>query len=137
MGEGEHPAGAAEGLKRDSRLPETKSRDRVVTELVRAVEKMLDSVESRGWFGNPEYRSLNECNIINPDGSVFRPDRVLVKGEQAVVIDYKFGNYDTGVTQTGGYRRQVKRYMGLLREMGYKQIRGYIWYINARIVEEV
>lgn len=136
-GEGEHPAGAAERLKRDSRLPETKSRDRVVTELVRAVEKMLDSVESRGWFGNPEYRSLNECNIINPDGSVFRPDRVLVKGEQAVVIDYKFGNYDTGVTQTGGYRRQVKRYMGLLREMGYKQIRGYIWYINARIVEEM
>ena len=57
------------------------------------------------------------------DGSVHRPDRVITEGRRAVVVDYKFGE------RRDNYRFQVKRYMRLLREMGYEEVEGYLWYV--------
>ena len=55
-----------------------------------------------------------------------RPDRVMISGERAVVVDYKFGE-----EHTPQHTRQVKQYITLLQEMGYKQIEGYLWYLTT------
>ena len=51
-----------------------------------------------------------------------RPDRVMVMGDTAIVLDYKFGAMYERV-----YLPQVRRYMLLMRELGYSCVEGYIW----------
>ena len=90
---------------------------------------LLDSVAGRHWFDGT-YRALNEITIVDASGEIHRPDRVLVGKEDplgqgtALVIDYKFGQ------RREKYRRQILRYMKLLREMGYRDVRGTLWYCN-------
>ena len=44
------------------------------------------------WFGGGWQRVRNENEIIVPGaGSTRRPDRVMIRGTRAVVVDYKFG----------------------------------------------
>ena len=69
-----------------------------------------------------------------------RPDRVMMRSERVgerelrrvVVVDYKFGEHETA-----GHRRQIAEYMRLLGEMGYDEVKGYLWYIRLRKVVEV
>ena len=83
------------------------------------------------WF-NPEYSIINEGSILTPNG-LYRPDRVVIKGKEAIVIDYKFGE-----KHNEKYRAQVDRYKKLLSQMGYKNVKGYLWYMgDADMVEEV
>ena len=78
---------------------------------------------SRGWFDAGEL-SRNEVSLIDSDGSVLRPDRVVIKDGCVDVIDYKFGDpHDS-------YPWQVRRYMRLYRQMGYKHVRGWLWYLR-------
>ena len=53
-----------------------------------------------------------------------RPDRVITDGKETIVIDYKFGKKDDK------YKRQVQRYMSLMEDMGYPNVRGFIWYVH-------
>ena len=92
----------------------------------------LAFAEKYGWFSN-EYKVYRECEIIAADGSVHRPDRVVVKEGEAVVIDYKFGEYRPCDSR---YVRQVKSYMRLLSGMGFGKVRGALWYVNHDRVEE-
>lgn len=87
-------------------------------------------VASTDWFSG-EYTDLNEQDILLPDGTTRRPDRILLKDKTAVVIDYKFGNMPRPA-----YNRQVHDYMSLLSKMGYEP-RGYLCYINLKRIEEV
>jgi hypothetical protein len=48
-----------------------------------------------------------------------------------IVVDFKFGR------PQDQYHQQVREYMELLRDMGYKQIRGFLWYVYSNNLEEV
>ena len=85
------------------------------------------------WFGGGWQRVRNENEIIVPGaGSTRRPDRVMIRGTRAVVVDYKFGS-----REPGRYRRQVGEYLGLLRQMGYTECEGYLWYVKLEEIEKV
>lgn len=78
------------------------------------------------WFSD-KWTIFNECNIMSiKDGKIKeeRPDRVITDGSKTIVIDYKFGK------RNEEYRKQVLRYIELLRDMGYENITGYLWYVN-------
>ena len=60
-----------------------------------------------------------------------RPDRVMMKDGQVVVVDFKFGKPQPS------YNNQIKEYMMLLREMGYTNVRGYLWYVFNNELEEI
>lgn len=91
----------------------------------------IRSVEGEGWFSG-EGKVLNEITLIDTDGSVHRPDRVVVTpAGGALVIDYKFpGEGEIPPSQAASYRRQVGRYMRLLGEMGYAPVSGCVWYLR-------
>jgi len=40
------------------------------------------------------------------------------------VVDYKFGE-----AEDDRYVRQVEQYTGLLRDMGYAPVEGFVWYV--------
>ncbi len=91
------------------------------------IDRALEQEPIKGWFSDQWERVYNERDIIIPHGSTFkRPDRVMVRGKEAVVVDYKFGQ-----RETKAHLRQVEEYVTLLRQMGYKRCSGYVWYIKS------
>lgn len=69
-----------------------------------------------------------ERELILPDGNVLRPDRVIVKDNIAMVIDFKTGRREKI------HEEQVSQYVDILRKMNYKKVEGKIVYLAERIV---
>lgn len=88
----------------------------------------------KDWFSGT-WELYNECAIVYADEQgqmqTRRPDRVMRKDGQVVVVDFKFGK------KNEAYRAQVQEYMDLLTQMGYTHIRGFLWYVFANELEEV
>ena len=85
------------------------------------------------WFSD-KWTVFNECNIMQlKNGKIVedRPDRVITDGNETIVIDYKFGH------KNAAYSKQVQRYMNLMQQMGYPNVKGYLWYVNLDEVESV
>jgi len=54
---------------------------------------------------------------------------VIFKDGKTIIIDFKFGE------ENPHYPIQIDQYRHLLEDMGYKDIEGYIWYVdNDKIV---
>ncbi len=89
------------------------------------VERAFADPVIRSWFEYPWDRVRNESSIVLPgDDPMRRPDRVMIAGDRAVVVDYKFGR-----NEKPEYARQLQDYMELLTEMGYASVEGYLWYV--------
>ena len=86
-------------------------------------EEMFKDEQVRQCFDS-HWKVFNECSIITESGE-YRPDRVIADEKQTIVIDFKFGSPHQG------YESQVRRYMQLLAKMGYPQVQGFLWYVNA------
>ena len=92
---------------------------------VKMIENIIRKSGKESWFSE-NYRTYNECTILlKEDGKVVsrRPDRVLIKDNEAIVIDYKFGE------PHAGYQKQMDQYVSLMKKMGYKKVEGHIWYV--------
>ena len=101
--------------------------------LRRMIARALAHPAAREWFAGGWERVRNENEIIIPGGSsARRPDRVMIRGTRAVVVDYKFGG-----REPERYRRQVLEYLALLRQMGYTETEGYLWYVKLGRIEKV
>ena len=93
---------------------------------------MQDYRNGNGSHGNRLY--LHEDSIVKyVDGKAvkFRPDRVMRDENETIVVDFKFGK------PKEEHQEQVRGYMNLLREMGYQNITGYLWYVYPNKVVEV
>ena len=98
------------------------------------VGKAISDPKAKDWFSD-KYKLYNECTILvsNNKEAARRPDRVMIRGNEAIVVDYKFAK------ENEEYKKQVRRYMELLLQMGYENVKGYLWYIseNKNKIEEV
>ena len=92
--------------------------------------EMLSSVAGYGWFREGQ-KVINELSIIDTDGNVHRPDRVVVDGDRVTVVDYKFG------LPHNAHKTQVRCYMDMLSRMGYDKVDGYLWYASEGKIEKV
>ncbi len=85
--------------------------------------KILKIPEVKKWFfGEGEF--LKEQPIISKQG-IFLPDRIILSGDSATVIDFKTG------AKSESHKLQVEAYMELLKEMGNKDVKGAILYIPS------
>jgi len=106
-----------------------------LSSLVRSrIETNKNTIVNR-WF-SAEVDVFNECTLIGYDDHrgvtrEFRPDRVVKDGNLITVIDYKFGS------KQDDHARQVKKYIELLSQMGYDNVRGYLWYVYKNEINEV
>ena len=92
---------------------------------------LLNKPEVLAWY-NGTARVLNEVNILVGGGASKRPDRVMIIKEKVIVVDYKFGKQLKKI-----YHNQVRNYLSLIRQMGYKQVEGFLWYVELDKIEEV
>ncbi len=109
--------------------------------LNRRIDEAFRLPEVREWFDGSWEQVRNENSIILPEGdaqggsvSTKRPDRVMLKGDRAVVVDYKFGKREGEASVN---RRQIRSYLDLLRRMGYRRCEGYLWYVRLGEIEPV
>lgn len=79
-----------------------------------------------------DYKVWNESSIILEDGSTQRPDKVFTNENETIVLDFKFtqGDYINHKTQVG-------RYMNALSNVGYSNIKGYLYYAKSKELVEV
>lgn len=102
------------------------------THLRVALQRAMSNDVVAEWFSDCWDEVKSEAEIISRHVTR-RPDRVMIKDDRAVVVDYKFGEM---VNPT--YAPQVAAYMTLLHEMGlYSTIEGYVWYISLGKIERI
>ena len=70
---------------------------------------------------------LNERDLLMADGTIQRPDRVVIKNNHATIIDYKTGE------QNPKYHHQLNTYAESFSNMGYIIDHKIIVYINTEI----
>lgn len=85
------------------------------------INSAFTSPHMQQWFDG-SWQLMRETDILTPN-AVIRPDRVMIKGDTAVVLDYKFTN-----KQKPGYIYQVRDYMAALKKMNYAHVEGWLWY---------
>jgi len=89
-------------------------------------KKVLDAVRLSGvsdWF-SPGNTVMTEAGILLPAGVTRRPDRIIFRNGKTIIIDFKFGE------EKAHYAAQIDNYRALLKDMGYTNIDGFIWYVD-------
>lgn len=94
-------------------------------------DKLFSLEEVIYWY-SPHWKVKNEIDIILPNGKKARPDRVMIDGKTAVVVDYKFGKHTSE-----RYTKQIKTYLHYLQKMGFDTLKGYVCYVQSLQIEEV
>ncbi len=117
---------AVANLVRTGRIEKTAAHD-----LKARLQQAMDMPEVRDWFYG-DYQIMAEQEILLPNGSVRKPDRVMILDNQAIIVDYKFGE-----KHNPRYEQQVQNYAKSLREIGYEKVDAYIWYVFKSEVVEV
>jgi len=99
-------------------------------EYLQIIRDLLAEEPFNSWF-NSEWRVLNERDILRGDEKRHRPDRVMIKGSELIVVDYKTGlQSDKDFVQVRGYLKDFSK-------MGFVDPKGYLWYISNNEVIEV
>lgn len=99
------------------------------TDLEKTVTEIWNLLEERKWTA--EYWEVeNETELCDEKNQLHRPDKVLMKGDSGIVIDFKTGKQDKQ------HHHQVQEYCRLLQQTGIKQVEGYLIYtIEKEIVK--
>lgn len=106
-----------------------------VDEIRKLLTQRLSSTQVAEWFSG-RWKLFNECTILSYDEEKqatvsHRPDRVMTDGRQMIIVDFKFGN------PKPEYNRQVREYITLVSQMGYKNVKGYLWFVYSNKIVEV
>ncbi|MGK7395584.1 MAG: UvrD-helicase domain-containing protein [Candidatus Cyclobacteriaceae bacterium M3_2C_046] len=103
---------------------------REMEQLKLQIEKLLQLEPVDDWFSDG-WEVKSEIPVITPGGHQYRFDRIMMKGSEVVLVDYKTG------AKSSSHQHQVKRYAELLGQMGYTNVNGYLLYIDQVEVEKV
>jgi ATP-dependent helicase/nuclease subunit A len=90
--------------------------------LIDSALEVLNNPELQNILGKAS-ESIVEKNIIDASGKLHRPDRVLINADEVIILDYKFT-----LEESDKHIEQVNNYRTLLSEMGYQNIKTYLFY---------
>lgn len=93
------------------------------------LQKIMANDKVKKWFDAENV--MNERDIILSDGSIYRPDKVIIDGDRVIIVDYKSGGKKSEHTE------QIRSYGEILRKMGYKHIEMNLFYLNDLKIETV
>jgi ATP-dependent exoDNAse (exonuclease V) beta subunit len=102
-------------------------------------ERLQVESQLQGLFADPIFASwfdtegvlLAEQGILLPGGKQKRPDRIILKDSEAIIVDFKTGEaYEK-------YEKQVREYMDLVGKLASKPVKGFICYLETGKIVEV
>ncbi len=107
-------------------LISTKEVDFVKAEL----NEIFNNPDTASWFDGTFQKVWNERTIIANE--LYRPDRIMEKDGELLVVDYKFGE------ENKKYDAQLKNYIALLKSMNkWSEVRGCLYYHHKRAIKNV
>jgi ATP-dependent exoDNAse (exonuclease V) beta subunit len=74
---------------------------------------------------------LNEKSIIASDDSIKRPDKIILKESETIVIDFKTG------TEKAKDEKQLLEYSEYLKKMNLPKVKGYLYYALTEELKEI
>lgn len=122
------PDDIAEAVNRmvlEGKIPESDS-----ASLTEKLVSLVSRHPVADWF-SPSVKTMRETEILLPSGVTKRPDRVIITGNKAVVVDFKFGE------ERLSHSAQIRDYLNILNEMGYAETAGYLWYVDRNKIVTV
>ncbi len=97
------------------------------------IERLLEAGEIRPFFCCGRALVFTEKEIVDKSGRTRRLDRLIVRDNEADIVDFKSSR-----DAAGQYERQVGEYIGILSAMYPRhKVRGYLVYLDKAEVEEV
>lgn len=94
------------------------------------IKQMFIEAKEYKWFDGT-YKVLNEKEIIS-NGQTRRIDRIMFGKDEVIIVDYKFTEDKENQNK---YHEQLKEYKQIVSNMGYKNIKTYLWFIGNKIEE--
>ncbi len=85
------------------------------------ISLLIDTGQQHGWF-DASAETRNESELLLEDGKILRPDRLVLKGNKAIVLDYKTGDEDPL------HEKQIRNYGTVLRQMGFAETELFLFY---------
>jgi len=99
--------------------------------LLKEVYQIWSHKQINHWLTS-NYKIWNEAAIITSDGKTLRPDKVFTSDTETIVLDFKF----TGDNYIE-HKTQVDQYMKALENLGYKAVKGFLFYAKVNELVEV
>ncbi len=108
----------------------TPAQQTIMQQQLLALQQLLQREGKEHWFTQANI-VRNEMDILTTTGKTQRPDRVMINGKTATVIDYKFGHEHPTL-----YQEQLRNYTLLLQQMGYT-VEAYLVYVAQQKIEQI
>jgi len=89
--------------------------------LIKEIQMFVEAANTYGWFNN-DAEIVNEAELLLTDGSLLRPDRLILQGNKAIVVDYKTG------AEEKHHAEQVQQYAKVLNQMGFSETSMFLVY---------
>lgn len=87
------------------------------------IEKLKNSDVYRYFDEDNGFEIFNEIEIFDSEKKRnIRCDRLMLKENNAIIIDYKFGK------QYEKYNKQIENYVSVIKNTGYDNVEGYLLY---------
>ncbi|WP_224487963.1 UvrD-helicase domain-containing protein [Robertkochia flava] len=90
------------------------------------LEKVITHPDLKEFFSR-DYEIYRERELLTAQGQLLRPDRFMIAGGKAWIIDYKTGGSNPK------YERQLEQYARALQDMGLEVIQKLLVYIDEEI----
>ncbi len=94
------------------------------------LKKTLNHPKLQSWISE-DHENLTEKEIVDEAGNLYRPDRIILMPEETIVLDFKTGqprNHD---------EQQITTYGHLLQDLGYHNIKKYLFYVRKSELKEI
>lgn len=111
-----------------SRFPEFED----FTGLETKIKTLLNDSHFKGLFFCEGSRVFTEKEVVNRFGDTKRIDRLILKDDEVVIIDFKSGREEEGQA------KQIKEYIELIRAIyPGKKVKGCLLYVDELLIKEV
>ena len=99
-------------------------------ELTKKAERTFQKLDEKKIFEG-KVKIYNESTIISSIDSIKRPDKIILKDNETIIIDFKTGN------KKEKDLKQIKEYVSVLNEMELPSIKAFLFYTSTEELVEV
>ena len=96
-------------------------------EVLKTIQEIVNHQDLELFF-SAEHKILNEKTIIQKEGSLVKPDRMVLNNNNEIyLLDYKTGAHQTK------YQLQLENYQTVIEKMGFKVTKKALVYIGETL----
>lgn len=99
--------------------------------IMQEIHQIWNHPQVNKWLTGP-YKIWSESSIILGNGETIRPDKVFTNDRETIVLDFKFTKGDYA-----DHQYQVDKYVKALKNLGYVNVKGYLYYAKINELMEV